>query len=184
MSPNSRCWHDRARTWVGPTGFAARAVAVAFHLQAARRGSSGRSASRGCRPAASALEQLIDLACDTRAYDYFRSEDPVAAAGFVVSDVVAVLWASVWERHGFQEFAETAAPQLIGGVRYGWTRHCEGAVAAKETSLALVLARMLRVPDTWERFAEQYVRALDALCDRGPRRKVTPPVSSNGRRRW
>jgi hypothetical protein len=119
-------------------------------------------------PAVSAVEQLIDLACDTRAYDYFRSEDPVAAAGFVVSDVVAVLWASVWERHGFQEFTETAAPQLIQWEsRYGWTRHSEGAVAAKETSLALVLARMLRVPDTWERFAEQYVRALDALCDRG-----------------
>ena len=26
---------------------------------------------------------------------------------------------------------------------------------------------MLRVADTWEGFAEQYVRALDGLCDRG-----------------
>jgi hypothetical protein len=26
---------------------------------------------------------------------------------------------------------------------------------------------MLRVPDTWESFAEQYVRVLDRLCDRG-----------------
>jgi hypothetical protein len=42
-------------------------------------------------PAASALEQLIDLVCDTRDYDYFGSEDPLAAAGFVVSDVAAVL---------------------------------------------------------------------------------------------
>ena len=65
------------------------------------------------KPAASALEQLIDLACDARDYDYFRSDDPVAAAGFVVSDVAAVLWKSVWERQGFQAFAETAAPQLI-----------------------------------------------------------------------
>jgi hypothetical protein len=54
-------------------------------------------------PAASALEQLIDLACEARDYDYFRSEDPVATAAFVVSDVAAVLWASTWERHGFQE---------------------------------------------------------------------------------
>ncbi len=125
-------------------------------------------------PAASALEQLIDLACETRAYDYFRSEDPVAAAGFVVSDVAGVLWASVWERHGFQVFAETAAPQLIRWESgYGWTRYGEGAVAAKETSLAVVLARMLRVPDTWERFAERYVLALDGLRDRGaPKRQV------------
>jgi hypothetical protein len=123
-------------------------------------------------PAASALEQLIDLACDARGYDYFRSEDPVAAAGFVVSDVAAVLWASTWERLGFQGFAETAAPQLIRWEsRYGWTRYGDGALAAKETSLAVVLARMLRVADTWEGFAEQYLRALDSLCDRNPSRR-------------
>ena len=119
-------------------------------------------------PAASALEQLIDLACEAHDYDYFRSDDPVAAAGLVVSDVAAVLWASTWERHGFQPFTETAAPQLIRWEsRHGWTRYGEGSVAAKETALAVVLARMLRVPDTWEGFAEQYVRALDTLCDQG-----------------
>jgi hypothetical protein len=119
-------------------------------------------------PAASALEQLIDLGCETHGYDYFRSDDPVAAAGFVVSDAAAALWAWTWERHGFQVFAETAAPQLIRWEsKYGWTRYGEGPVAAKETSLAVVLAGMLRVADTWEGFAEQYVRALDALCDAG-----------------
>jgi len=119
-------------------------------------------------PAASALEQLIDFACEAHDYDYFRSDDPVAAAGFVVSDVAAVLWASTWERDGFQVFAETAVPQLIRWEsRHGWTRYGEGSVAAKETSLAIVLARMLRVPDTWESFAEQYVRALDKLTDGG-----------------
>ena len=119
-------------------------------------------------PAASALEQLIDLACEAHDYDFFRSEDPVAAAGFVVSDVAAVLWASTWERHGFQVFAETAAPQLVRWEsRYGWTRFGGGAVAAKETSLAVVLARMLRVADTWEGFAEQYVRALDEVSQPG-----------------
>jgi hypothetical protein len=125
-------------------------------------------------PAASALEQLIDLACEAHDYDYFRSDDPVAAAGFVVSDVAAVLWAWTWERHGFQAFAETAAPQLIRWEsRYGWTRHGQGPVAAKEASLAVVLARMLRVPDTWEGFAEQYVRALDALRDRAASTRQT-----------
>lgn len=123
--------------------------------------------SEDAEPAASALEQLIDLASEAHGYDYFRSDDPVAAAGFVVSDAAAVLWASAWERQGFQDFVETAAPQLIRWEsRYGWTRYGEGPVAAKETSLAVVLTRMLRVPDTWEGFAEQYVRALDRLCDR------------------
>jgi hypothetical protein len=119
-------------------------------------------------PAASALEQLIDLACEVHGYDYFRSEDPVSAAGFVVSDAAAALWGWTWERHGFQTFAETAAPQLIRWESaYGWTRYGEGAVAAKETSLAVVLARMLRVADTWEGFAEQYLRALDEGTHRG-----------------
>jgi hypothetical protein len=121
-------------------------------------------------PAASALEQLIDLACDARDVYYFRPEDPVAAAGFVVSDAAAALWTSTWERHGFQAFAEMAASQLIRWEsRHGWTRYGDGAVTAKETTLAVVLARMLRVADTWERFADQYVRALDELCDSVPR---------------
>ena len=119
-------------------------------------------------PAASALEQLIDLACEAHGYDYFRSDDPVAAAGFVVSDGAAALWAWIWQRNGFQAFAETAAPQLIRWEsQFGWTRYGDGPVAAKETSLAVVLAHMLRVADTWEGFAERYVRALDGLCDGG-----------------
>jgi hypothetical protein len=92
----------------------------------------------------------------------------VAAAGFVVSDAAAVLWAWTWERHGFQTFAETAAPQLIRWESsHGWTRYGEGAVRAKETSLAVVLSGMLRVADTWEGFAEQYLRALDERTHRG-----------------
>lgn len=117
-------------------------------------------------PAASALEQLIDLACEVHGYDYFRSDDPVAAAGFVVSDAAAALWASTWERHGFQAFAETAAPQLIRWESaHGWTRYGDGPIAAKETTLAVVLSRMLRVADTWEGFAEQYLRALDEVSN-------------------
>jgi hypothetical protein len=121
------------------------------------------------RPAAAALEQLIDLACEARDIYYFRSEDPVAAAGFVVSDAAAALWTSTWDRHGFQAFAEMAAPQLIRWEsRHGWTRYGDGAVTTKETTLSVVLARMLRVADTWERFAEQYVCALDELSDSVP----------------
>lgn len=121
-------------------------------------------------PAETALEQLIDLACEARGYDYFRSEDPLAAAGFVVSDAVAILWTSRWERRGFASFADSAAPQLIRWEsHYGWTRYGDGPVAAKETPLAVVLSRMLRVADTWERFAEAYLRALDEAPTNGAR---------------
>ncbi len=135
-------------------------------------------------PAASALEQLIDLACEVGGYDYFRSEDPVAAAGFVVSDAAAGLWAWTWERQGFQIFAETAAPQLIRWEsRHGWTRYGDGPVRAKETTLAAVLAQMLRVADTWEGFAEQYVRALDGLSGGGASARRTWSSGDTGRER-
>jgi hypothetical protein len=95
-----------------------------------------------------------------------------------------VLWASTWERHGFQTFAETAAPQLIRWEsRHGWTRYGEGSVAAKETSLAVVLARKLRVPDTWEGFAENYVRALDGLSHRGASARRLPSSAQNEQER-
>jgi len=135
-----------------------------------RLATEAQQALRTAEPgsAETALEQLIDLACETSGYDYFRSDDPMAAAGFVVSDAVAVLWASKWEREGFAAFADSAAPQLIRWEsRYGWTRHGYGPVAAKETPLAVVLAGMLRVADTWERFAQAYLRALDEVSTGG-----------------
>jgi len=52
---------------------------------------------------------------------------------------------TVRDRHGFAVFAERAAPQLIRWEsRWGWTRHGDDKVSEKETSLASVLARMLR----------------------------------------
>jgi len=132
-------------------------------------------------PAVTALEQLIDLACETSGYDYFRSEDPMAAAGFVVSDAVSALWASTWERQGFAGFADTAAPQLIRWEsRYGWTRYGDGPVAAKETTLAVVLSGMLRIADTWERFAEAYLRALDDAPTASARRAGRDTVERAG----
>jgi hypothetical protein len=112
--------------------------------------------------AAAALEQLIDLACELRDYDYFRSEDPVEAARFVVSDTVGLLWATQLDQSGFGPFAERAAAQLIRWEsRYGWTRTGFGQLRDKETTLATVLARMLRVPDMWVGFADAYLIALD-----------------------
>ncbi len=109
-----------------------------------------------------AVEQLIDLACELRNYDYFRSEDPIEAAGFVVSDAAALLWGKLRDQYGFAGFAARAAPQLIRWEsRYGWTRSGWGRVSTKESSLASVLAGMLRVTDMWAGFADRYLEALD-----------------------
>jgi hypothetical protein len=136
--------------------------------------------------AATALEQLIDLACETRDYEYFHSEDPMAAAGFVVSDAVALLWASLQAQHGFAGFAQRAAPQLIRWEsRYGWTRSGYGRVGEKETSLASVLARMLPAPDMWVGFTDRYLDALDRVArddSARPSRTWTPMDRSRDRR--
>ncbi|XVQ12719.1 hypothetical protein ACQP1W_09230 [Spirillospora sp. CA-255316] len=111
---------------------------------------------------AAAVEQLVDLACETKGYDLFRSEDPVEAANFVVSDAVATLWQVLLDHHGFTGFARLAAPQLIRWEQeYGWTRSGWGRVSEKETTLAAVLARMLRGGDAWADFADAYLTALD-----------------------
>ncbi|MEV7969274.1 hypothetical protein AB0O34_25290 [Sphaerisporangium sp. NPDC088356] len=122
---------------------------------------------------AQALELLIDLADETCDYDYFRSEDPMAAARFVVSDAVALLWATYLDLYGFSGFAERAAPQLIRWERaYGWTRRGDGPTAEKETTLADVLARMLRGIDSWLDFTDRYLAALDRLAGGGPERRA------------
>jgi hypothetical protein len=114
--------------------------------------------------AEAALTLIIDLACEMKDAQYFRSEDPVEAARFVVSDAVALLWESVRDRHGFDAFVSRAAPQLVRWEsRYGWTRGW-GQVAGKETSLAAALANMLAAPDAWTTFAACYLDALDQVA--------------------
>jgi hypothetical protein len=114
---------------------------------------------------ATALEELIDFACEMRGYDYFRSEDPVEAARFVVSDAVALVWGNVRDESGFAAFAERAAPQLIRWEsRYGWTRSGWGRIAEHETSLASVLVPMLPAIDMWIGLADCYLDALDRVA--------------------
>jgi len=118
---------------------------------------------------AAAVEQLIDLAGEAKDYDYFHSEDPVEAARFVVSDAVALLWSRLISEYGFAGFAERAAPHLIRWEsRHGWTRTGYGATSEKETSLARVLASILRTPDMWVGFADHYLSALDLFIPSGP----------------
>ena len=112
--------------------------------------------------AAGAVELLVDLACETRDYDLFRSEDPMQAAGFVVSDAVGLLWTRLRDQHGFAGLAERAVPQLLRWeAPFGWTRFGFGSVAEKESTLTTVLRRMLSIPDHWETFAAAYLAALD-----------------------
>jgi hypothetical protein len=121
-----------------------------------------RAADSG--PAELAVALLIDLACETLRFDYFRSEDPMEAAQFVVSDAAATLWEFVRARHGFARFAAVAAAQLPKWESaHGWSRSGWGKLAGKETSLASVLSRMLRVPDTWTVFADRYLDALNQI---------------------
>jgi hypothetical protein len=135
--------------------------------------------------AATALERLIDLACEARDYEYFHSEDPVESAGFVVSDAVALLWATLQAHHGFAGFAQRAAPQLIRWERrHGWTRSGYGRVGEQETSLASVLARMLPAPDMWVGFTDRYLDALDRVArDDSPRPSRTWPPMDRSRDR-
>lgn len=123
-------------------------------------------------PAADALEQLIGLARETKDTDYFRSDDPMEAARFVLSDAAGLLWGHRRDRHGFETFAASAAPQLIRWEsRYGWTRRGFGRIPEKETTLASVLNGMLTVTDMWVTFARHYLDALDHT-----------PVSSDNRK--
>ncbi len=129
---------------------------------------------------AAAIEALIDLLCETRDYNYFRSEDPVAAARVVVSETVQTLWIARLKRQGFAAFACSATPQLIRWEsRFGWTRG-DSPVAQQETSLACVLAGMLRGQDAWEAFCDRYLEALDAIA---PKPQIDGPRRARGRAR-
>lgn len=123
--------------------------------------------------AATALITMIELARETGGLDYFRSDDPLEAARFVVSDAVKALWLRMRQAEGSVRFAERAAEQLLWWEsRYGWTRRGDGWVSARETSLAQVLSEVLVVPDEWGEFGGQYVAALDRIAssDSGDRR--------------
>jgi hypothetical protein len=122
-------------------------------------------------PAQQAIAELVDLACETKSYDYFHSDDPVEAAKFVVSDAAAALWESVLRRDGFTAFAQRVPEQLIRWeADYGWTRRGYGQVPEKETALGVLVARLLATPDMWRTFTEAYLAALDAAGRTAPKR--------------
>lgn len=121
------------------------------------------------RPAEEALELLIGLARAMKNSDYVHSDDPVAAARFVVSDAAADLWTSVLRRRGVTEFAAQAMPQLVRWEsQYGWTRRGYGATAERERPLAWVVAELLPDPDAWIACADAYLAELDRFADPAP----------------
>jgi hypothetical protein len=126
-------------------------------------------AAEDSRPAEDAVEALVDLACYVKEYDCFRSQDPMEAAKFVVSDAVAALWGRIVQRSGSADLAERAMPQLARWEScFGWTRTGYGVVAERETSLASVIARLLPDPDAWVGCADRYLDALDRIAETQP----------------
>ncbi|GGJ53088.1 hypothetical protein GCM10010121_074860 [Streptomyces brasiliensis] len=132
------------------------------HAQAAREA----LAAEDPRPGEEAVAAIVDLACYCKAYQCFRSDDPMEAAKFIASDAVAALWTTMLQGHGPVAFAERAMPQLVRWEsRHGWTLRGFGSVPEHETPLAAVLERLLPAPDAWVACAEQYVDALDRVAE-------------------
>lgn len=111
-----------------------------------------------------AMEELIDLACKTKEVMYFHSEDPVSAMRIVISEQAQLLWGTYLTHRGFPSFAKRAAYQFIRWESpYGWTVYGGGWVKERETTLASVLAQMLKGHDAWVEFTDAYLNALDRI---------------------
>ena len=114
---------------------------------------------------APAMEELIDLACETKDVVYFHSEDPVAAMRIVISEQARLLWGAYLAHGGFPSFAKRAAYQFIRWENpYGWTVYGEGWVKERETTLTSVLVQMLKGHDAWVEFTDAYLTALDHVA--------------------
>lgn len=129
---------------------------------------------------APAMEELIDLACETKDVVYFHSEDPVAAMRIVISEQARLLWGTYLAHGGFPSFAKRAAYQFIRWENpYGWTVYGEGWVKERETTLASVLAQMLKGYDAWVEFTDAYLTALDHVAP-----SVAPTKGKKKRSYW
>ncbi|NMO01807.1 hypothetical protein HH308_11340 [Gordonia sp. TBRC 11910] len=122
--------------------------------------------------AAIATELMIDLACATKDYEYFRSEEPLEAARFVVSDAVEALWSTTLALGGFGALCATAPDQLgRWESRYGWTRRGFGKVSERERSLAGIAAALLNGIGEWGPFADEYLYELESGGRHGLQRR-------------
>jgi hypothetical protein len=113
------------------------------------------------------MELMIDLAC--HAQGCFRSEDPLEAARFVVSQAVSALWETVLDAQGFAEFTARAVPQLVRwerGVRVERGPGCRQGQGAG-TAAGGRLAPILETPDNVAWLRRRLPRR--AVPDRGRR---------------
>lgn len=142
---------------------------VTFRRLATQAQSSLHAEDSG--PAERALELMIDLAC--HADGCFRSDDPLEAAKFVVSQAAWALWQTMLDSHGFAEFTARSVPQFMRWERrYGWA-HGTGAgkVWQAQRPLGDVLASTLSTPEMWRSFADAYLAELDRIAT-----AYTPPA--------
>ncbi|HPA50360.1 MAG TPA: hypothetical protein PLP50_02050 [Thermoanaerobaculia bacterium] len=110
-----------------------------------------------------AMSALLDLALDCRDTYYFRTEDPVSALRIVASDLVDLLWRANLEAHGFPALVARAPRDLLRWESpWGWTRMGTRTIAAKERSLADVLAALLPSHDAWVAMAEAWLQVFAA----------------------
>lgn len=138
---------------------------LAREAQEALRGTDTQTAT-------TALATLIDLACEAEGTVMFRSEDPVEAARFVVSDAVVAMWSRYRDEYGHDNMLKLAVEHMLRWEKpHGWTRFGDGWVAEKETTLTNALAGFLKIPDLWTAAGRYYLDALDQADQHSPAKK-------------
>lgn len=105
-------WRGRVPTWPVIAAYRGRSGHGGHTFRRLRRAAQDALGGEDVETAGVAVTAMIDLACETRERDYFRSEDPLEAARFVVSDAVGLLWSRMRVIHGAVRFTESAAAQL------------------------------------------------------------------------
>lgn len=131
-------------------------------------------------PAEEAMELMIDLAC--HADGCFRSDDPLEAAKFVVSQAAYALWRTALDNSGGAAgFAARVLPQFMRWERkHGWSYGTgAGKVREAERPLGEVLASMLSTPEMWDAFADAYLAELDRIAA-----AYAPPAVKKNTRAW
>ncbi|MGH3165098.1 MAG: hypothetical protein ACRDN0_04275, partial [Trebonia sp.] len=150
---------------------------VTFRRLAAEAQSALHAIDNG--PAEEAMELTIDLAC--HADGCFRSDDPLEAAKFVVSQAAWALWQTVLDSHGVAGFTARAVPQFMRWERkYGWA-HGTGAgkVWEAQRPLGETLASILSTPEMWHAVADAYLAELDRIAV-----VSVPPAVKKNTRAW
>ena len=115
---------------------------------------------RDVEAAASAMATLIDLACELASFDYFRSDDPVEVARFVVSDAAAVMWSAVRRSRDSRPSASVRPGAGAVGVALGGLAGPTGGLP-RGRQRSPRWCRDAPHARAWGLFAVHYVQARD-----------------------